>query len=454
VSDGFRIPRVHGPVVTMSTVEASSANQDDYDVYDPNDVYRHDTPPLRKAEPKLAPTPEPHEGTDESEYDTTPPGSPGQAMKPKRAQPIATPGDTVLVSLMGNGKNPDVASHAGKEILPQLWEGDPIPPPLSSMPDSQSQPNQADSSANTTSLAGLAASALAAVSHAAPPVPQPPPRKPLVSEAPKRSDSLSHGHTPREAEGERPNELAPLLSSPKRSNTNGVTLPSLSAQLGDLKHLAEAAIASSGTDGGGHRLSFSSQSPPQPSPFAPLGPGKMSPPHSPNDAFRRELHSLSPGQTHGANQYYPRRQSLAGDGRLSSYLSSAGPSPEYQSSSTETPSTENNGPSPGMTNNMDRMKINEITNPAVGYRCHFKGCSAQPFQTQYLLNSHANVHSNTRPHYCPVPGCGKSFKRKNEMIRHGLVHQSPGYVCPFCVDREHKYPRPDNLLRSALPHPS
>jgi hypothetical protein len=39
------------------------------------------------------------------------------------------------------------------------------------------------------------------------------------------------------------------------------------------------------------------------------------------------------------------------------------------------------------------------------------------------------------------------FKRKNEMIRHGLVHDSPGYVCPFCPDREHKYPRPDNLQR-------
>ncbi|KAG7290653.1 hypothetical protein NEMBOFW57_000656 [Staphylotrichum longicolle] len=31
-----------------------------------------------------------------------------------------------------------------------------------------------------------------------------------------------------------------------------------------------------------------------------------------------------------------------------------------------------------------------------------------------------------------VPGCargegGKGFKRKNEMIRHGLVHESPGY---------------------------
>ncbi|KAJ4990453.1 C2H2 type zinc finger protein [Stagonosporopsis vannaccii] len=96
-------------------------------------------------------------------------------------------------------------------------------------------------------------------------------------------------------------------------------------------------------------------------------------------------------------------------------------------------------------------------NVAGTYKCEEPGCTALPFQTQYLLNSHANVHSQTRPHFCPVKGCprsegGKGFKRKNEMIRHGLVHQSPGYVCPFCPDREHKYPRPDNLQRHVRVH--
>jgi hypothetical protein len=67
------------------------------------------------------------------------------------------------------------------------------------------------------------------------------------------------------------------------------------------------------------------------------------------------------------------------------------------------------------------------------FKCTYAGCTAAPFQTQYLLNSHANVHSSIRPHYCPVADCprgqtGKGFKRKNEMIRHGLVHQSPGYI--------------------------
>lgn len=56
------------------------------------------------------------------------------------------------------------------------------------------------------------------------------------------------------------------------------------------------------------------------------------------------------------------------------------------------------------------------------FRCTFAGCVAIPFQTQYLLSSHMNVHSNQRPHFCPVKGCprgvgGQGFKRKNEMIR-------------------------------------
>ncbi|PYH65512.1 uncharacterized protein BO88DRAFT_348716 [Aspergillus vadensis CBS 113365] len=91
------------------------------------------------------------------------------------------------------------------------------------------------------------------------------------------------------------------------------------------------------------------------------------------------------------------------------------------------------------------------------YKCRHPGCTAAPFQTQYLLNSHANVHSQDRPHFCPIAGCprgpgGKGFKRKNEMIRHGLVHNSPGYVCPFCPDQQHKYPRPDNLQRHVRVH--
>ena len=123
------------------------------------------------------------------------------------------------------------------------------------------------------------------------------------------------------------------------------------------------------------------------------------------------------------------------------------------------PSPSNPRP-PNSANSSTQTNGNANANLSSGqgnYKCTFKDCTAPAFLTQYLLNSHANVHSDERPHYCPVQGCARSepgngFKRKNEMIRHGLVHKSPGYVCPFCPDREHKYPRPDNLLRHVRAH--
>jgi hypothetical protein len=115
-------------------------------------------------------------------------------------------------------------------------------------------------------------------------------------------------------------------------------------------------------------------------------------------------------------------------------------------------------PHPTQQNHQPGTAPNSAAPPASGqYKCTFPGCTAAPFQTQYLLNSHTTVHSSDRPHYCPVSGCrrgpgGQGFKRKNEMKRHGLVHDSPGYICPFCPEREHRYPRPDNLQRHVRVH--
>jgi hypothetical protein len=202
-----------------------------------------------------------------------------------------------------------------------------------------------------------------------------------------------------------------------------------------------------------YRFSSIAHSPPGPPLFqVPKGGHHASPPISPNDNFRRELPSPGRSAVTAASPYFynnPRRASHEGPPY-------PGATPkDYGSSSTETPSTDQSGPSPaGIPQGIDRMSIDGITNPQIGgFQCSYSGCSAQPFQTQYLLNSHANVHSSNRPHYCPVKGCprgegGKGFRRKNEMIRHGLIHESPGYVCPYCQDRDHKYPRPDNLQRS------
>lgn len=46
----------------------------------------------------------------------------------------------------------------------------------------------------------------------------------------------------------------------------------------------------------------------------------------------------------------------------------------------------------------------------------------------------------------------KDSNRENNMMNHRMVHESPGYLCPFCPDREHKCPRPHNLQQHAHFH--
>jgi hypothetical protein len=41
-------------------------------------------------------------------------------------------------------------------------------------------------------------------------------------------------------------------------------------------------------------------------------------------------------------------------------------------------------------------------------------------------------------------GQGESSKAES---KRRPFHESPGYMCPFCPDRDHKYPRPENLQR-------
>jgi len=231
-----------------------------------------------------------------------------------------------------------------------------------------------------------------------------------------------------------PGSLPPIqpMGSPRSESNGQNALPSIREQLGDLREAIHSAHP-------GPMFSH-----PSPGTIPRLGAmNHASPPISPND-FRRDM--PSPGHMLSAQSPYYYPPSLNGHHPRST---------DYTSSTTETPSTEHSTPATS-TSTHDRMSIDGITNPQLGmYICKVPGCTAPAFQTQYLLNSHANVHSSARPHYCPVKGCprsegGKGFKRKNEMIRHGLVHDSPGYVCPFCPDREHRYPRPDNLQRCVL----
>lgn len=241
-------------------------------------------------------------------------------------------------------------------------------------------------------------------------------------------------------------ELPPIqLNSPRSDSTGQTPLPSINEQLGDLRHLHENAMD---RDGNILHPPFH-HSPPATFPRMAMPPRHQgSPPISPAETFHRELPSP---------RYIAGQQPLlapappSSSPSYNSYIQHNGP-PRGPDFPTHNNTAQNSDPgSESTTSGADRMSIDGLTSTGV-YICPWANCNAAPFQTQYLLNSHANVHSSARPHFCPVKGCarsegGKGFKRKNEMIRHGLVHESPGYVCPFCPDREHKYPRPDNLQR-------
>lgn len=86
------------------------------------------------------------------------------------------------------------------------------------------------------------------------------------------------------------------------------------------------------------------------------------------------------------------------------------------------------------------------------YHCTFEGCKAAPFQTQYLLNSHSDTHTQDQLYRCPVKGCRVSesgtggFRRKNHLIRHvRSLHEPPRYNCPFCPDNKRKFRRQEAL---------
>lgn len=229
-------------------------------------------------------------------------------------------------------------------------------------------------------------------------------------------------------------ELPPLQVDSPRSESLGRSLPSIRSTFGDINRIPpiEKDIPISPLQN-----PTSPASPPGSVPrLPPMSTSHASPPISPNEAYHRNLPSPHSIASSGGPYGYPPGSLPRRSCYDPSRTGSDGDAPHSPSASTQS-----------------HMSIDGITSGPIGsYVCTFDGCNAHPFQTQYLLNSHANVHSSARPHYCPVTGCprsegGKGFKRKNEMIRHGLVHDSPGYVCPFCPDREHKYPRPDNLQR-------
>ncbi|XP_044718032.1 C2H2 type zinc finger domain-containing protein [Hirsutella rhossiliensis] len=396
------------------------------DTFDPDEVVPRDSPLMQALRPKLEPSPSPSPDIPLAQVSLSPPPTDG-FINSNRSKIRPSSGDAVLVSYLDNGRHPDIARAAGAQALPGVDE------------DDQGQlhhprPSSSNMAMTTPILQHLAADALQAVSAESSLIP-------LLREVPDISTSTrqlsisderhknisdysasmqpsgpsvqlkTSAKSPASTLNSASGELPPLQMDSPQSESNGHSLPSIRSTLGDIKHMPAEK--------------------------------EMAPIHGSAPAFAR-----SPPLASSPYSYY-QTNGLGHRPSVELSTSAAG----------ETPSTDHSASTPATSASVaDRMSIDGITNPQVGvYICNFSGCNAPPFQTQYLLNSHANVHSSARPHYCPVKGCprsegGKGFKRKNEMIRHGLVHDSPGYVCPFCPDREHKYPRPDNLQRHVRVH--
>lgn len=430
----------------MKNDETTPSGHPDQDIYDPDkDALPSDDSPRLEAMTvtyKPAPSPKPEIDSDTSDDDeATAPRPPNV-----RQRAPATQGDAVLLTLLGNGNGPtrEVASQAAMAPLPSDDDTE-----HHSNEGSRQTPVDVRMGGDTPQqqTTEIARAALAASDGMQPVV---------KTESGAEADSA---HKNFQNIPSSKVSLPPILDSapsPDKS-PNNLTLPSISEQLGPIKSLGTDASAAPNDKGaaGAHRSPFPAQNSP---PFYGYSPAsRKTPPISPADS-RRQLPSPENSTSHS---YYTnaslRRYSLAAqENATSSYISP--PSDHYSGNTTETPGTDQSTPASIPSVGFDRMSIDSMTNPPPGgFICTVENCTAAPFQTQYLLNSHANVHSSIRPHYCPVKNCprsigGKGFKRKNEMIRHGLVHESPGYVCPYCKDREHKYPRPDNLQRHVRVH--
>ncbi|KAF4120242.1 ZnF C2H2 [Geosmithia morbida] len=391
----------------------------------------------------------------------------------KRSEPRT--GDAALTSLFGNYQSPHISQAADRPILPSINDLDDYNHRgdrqydlghdrssshfdtrglrLGTGRDEPGKPRLRHTAPpRKDSLQHLAAGALKAVN--VPETPSDPSWGPLAV------DKLSL-HDPPESPRYKSPSLASSRSRPSMLSPPTAPLPPLAKPSPSSDHSGHSLPSIRSTLGGDFKLALPEKEPTLPhhttgpplASYSPPSGAQMHPhipcssPISPPDNYSRSL--PSPRATMAPSPYSHIPVAI-----------SHRPSVDYSGSSTcgESATMEKSLSSSGTAASVttDCMSIDEITSQG-GYNCTVTGCTAPPFQTQYLLNSHANVHSSARPHYCPVPGCarsegGKGFKRKNEMIRHGLVHDSPGYVCPFCPDRDHKYPRPDNLQRHVRVH--
>ncbi|KLU83505.1 C2H2 type zinc finger domain-containing protein [Magnaporthiopsis poae ATCC 64411] len=505
------------------------------DEYYTDDDYLLKNSPLLKARTKVDTNPSPSSSLELNAHENSPP-SDSRSRKPGRSSKSQPhPGDEVLITLLSDGRHPDIVASASQQALPSDTSETPDRSPSAEDDDSDSNNGDGGSRRRSSGAAARDRGCNMSVDdlpHADAP-PPPAPINDLQSLAAGAMAAIALGGGVGDGAGRIAADLDMHLLNLGKAGRGGRPVPLLdldtererdedrerddrhSAFSGASPYSPQSTSAYSHSplqqslSPRHHQVGLRSPTNVPRNPSLPPIQGIMSPisdssgSHNPLPSFRDTFSNLGISDSSQGDRrrststsYQPHSPSGAMS-RLASLLVtsplvslgeyrrgdlpspathlSGGPGPFYahhagpngyprhtdysSSSATETPgSTGDYAHTPSATGSDGRM-IHEAGLPPSGgnFVCKVPGCNSMPFHTQYLLNSHMNVHSSARPHYCPVKGCprsegGKGFKRKNEMIRHGLVHDSPGYICPFCPDREHKYPRPDNLQRHVRVH--
>ncbi|KAM5345568.1 hypothetical protein ACJ41O_011429 [Fusarium nematophilum] len=123
------------------------------DTYDPDEVVPRGSPLMTPLRPKLEPSPSPPPDIPPAQVSLSPTSVDGRD-KSNRHKVRPTSGDAVLVAILDNGRDPEIARLAGREGLPYDDE---------SLDDESRQDRPADSNVmNAPSLRHLAADALQA----------------------------------------------------------------------------------------------------------------------------------------------------------------------------------------------------------------------------------------------------------------------------------------------------
>ncbi len=258
---------------------------------------------------------------------------------------------------------------------------------------------------------------------------KPPLRPPPIKTGSTEEESLAKSPAlarfiTNQSDGDPSNTLAAMQMSPPRSSVAGSpeprqTLPSLST--------LTTALTDSGTSFSANSPSFTRPSPGQMSQYGPSPQSGMSPPSLPIcPSFWRT--STREGSTSTPSDYAIVSASGSVSTPASSILQQS-PAASYPTpirTSTDHVRIDSSVEQV-LSPESEDQEVNEVDGPfsSSSYKCIIPDCTAAPFQTQYLLNSHMNVHSEARPHFCSVKNCprgpgGQGFKRKNEMIRYVL----------------------------------